>query len=122
MDDGTIFRGFNIEFIDHNHCVHAEFSVLLNVILAGRNPKTTKAVSIQTKDGSPCCGGCRQVLVDCLDPDTPVYFGSISEDGWPGGQYLLSELLPVPFKRTIIPGYWEKFRDICSKEGWNPVI
>ncbi len=91
-EDGTIFRGANVENRSYGLSICAERSALVSAVSAGHTRFT--AIAIFSPDSpypiSPC-GACRQVLSEFLSPDTPLHFVSQSGDV---STHLMAEVFP----------------------------
>lgn len=92
-DDGSVFRGSNVENGSYGLTLCAERSAVSAMIAAGgRHPE---AVAISGASGKPCppCGACRQVLAE-FNPEMTVVLengkGSFSI-------FSLKDLLPMSF-------------------------
>jgi cytidine deaminase len=93
LADGEIHSGVNVENASYPLSVCAERNAVAAAVVAGRTSVEAVAVSSDTDDPAPPCGGCRQVLNE-FGPDMLV----ICEGG--GGkrsQWRLSEILPHAF-------------------------
>lgn len=93
-DDGTVFKGCNIENASYGLTNCAERSVIFSAITAGK--REFKAIAIAAS-GEPApfpCGACRQVLAEFCNSDFPVYVASSADDY---ETMTLGELLPHSF-------------------------
>jgi cytidine deaminase len=79
-DDGTVFRGANIENRSYGLTNCAERSALFAAVSAGH--RSFAAIAVYTPDAKqavPPCGACRQVLSEFTSADFPVIFGGSEE-------------------------------------------
>jgi cytidine deaminase len=93
-EDGTVRLGVNIENASYPLSVCAERNAVASMVLAGQRRILAVAVATEGDTATPPCGGCRQVLWEFGDGDTPV----IAEGS--GGvrvRWRLGELLPDAF-------------------------
>jgi cytidine deaminase len=93
-DDGTVFKGCNIENASYGLTNCAERSAIFSAITAGK--REFKAIAIAAA-GEPApfpCGACRQVLAEFCNSDFPVYVASSADDY---ETTTLGELLPHSF-------------------------
>jgi cytidine deaminase len=93
-EDGTTRPGVNIENASYPLSVCAERNAVATMILAGHKKILAVAVATDADTPTPPCGGCRQVLWEFGDADTPVV-----AEGANGvrARWRLGELLPHAF-------------------------
>ena len=92
-DDGTVFKGCNIENASFGLTNCAERTALFSAIAAGKTEFKALAIAA-SKDPVPFpCGACRQVLAEFCEPDFPIHIAN--EDGYE--TTTLGELLPHAF-------------------------
>ena len=96
-DGGTVYTGSNVENASFGLTTCAERTAVFTAVHAGE--RGFAAVAISTDGPRPVapCGACRQVLAE-FAPDIRV----VSEAAGERREWLLSELLPDPFRE--IPG------------------
>ncbi len=93
-EDGTIRTGVNVENASYPLSVCAERNAVASMVGSGQEKILAVAVATNAKTPTPPCGGCRQVLWEFGDADTPVV-----AEGADGVrvQWRLRELLPDAF-------------------------
>ena len=93
-EDGELRPGVNIENASYPLSVCAERNAVASMVLAGRRRILAVAVATEGERATPPCGGCRQVLWEFGDGDTPV----IAEGaGGVRSRWRLGDLLPDAF-------------------------
>jgi cytidine deaminase len=96
--DGIIITGCNVENATYGLTLCAERVALVKALSEGHTAFTRVAVVADTKDPTPPCGSCRQLLWEyCGDID--VILGNLESMT---GQYRLASLLPLPFDRRLL--------------------
>ncbi|MFW5689845.1 MAG: cytidine deaminase [Spirochaetota bacterium] len=79
-DDGTVFRGVNVENRSYGLAICAERSAITTAVTEGYTHFA--AIAVYSPDSaypvSPC-GACRQVISEFMDPDGTVIF--VGRDG-----------------------------------------
>lgn len=98
-EDGTVFRGCNIENAAYGPSVCAERTAFFKAVSEGKRKFTAIAVTGGRK-GEKCtktmpCGVCRQVMREFCDPKEFRIIVSASADDY--DIYTLEELLPAGF-------------------------
>lgn len=96
-DDGSIISGCNVENASYGLTVCAERNAVGAMVLAGRTPRAV-AIVVDSRDPTPPCGMCRQVLAEFGDASMPV------RSRTPAGlekQWTLGELLPHAFTKSF---------------------
>lgn len=93
-EDGTIRPGVNVENASYPLSVCAERNAVASMVIAGRKKILAVAVATDAPTPTPPCGGCRQVLWEFGDADTPVV--AEGADG-ARARWRLGELLPHAF-------------------------
>jgi cytidine deaminase len=93
-EDGTIRLGVNIENASYPLSVCAERNAVASMVMSGHGKILAVAVATDADTPTPPCGGCRQVLWEFGDADTPVV-----AEGANGvrARWRLGELLPHAF-------------------------
>jgi cytidine deaminase len=93
-EDGTIRSGVNVENASYPLSVCAERNAVASMIGSGRTKVLAVAVATNAAHPTPPCGGCRQVLWEFGDADTPVV-----AEGSEGvrARWRLGDLLPDAF-------------------------
>lgn len=91
-EDGTLYRGCNIENSSFGGTVCAERVAIWKAISEGH--KRIKKVYVYTEPGWPPCGLCRQVMAEFAAPDLEVIIGDKNGDV---KNYKFTELLPLAF-------------------------
>lgn len=96
-DDGSVSSGCNVENASYGLTVCAERNAIGSMVRAGRKPVAV-AIVVDSREPTPPCGMCRQVLAEFGAPDMPVHSRT------PGGKeakWTLGELLPHAFTKTF---------------------
>jgi len=93
-EDGTIRTAVNVENASYPLSVCAERNAAAAMVASGHGKILAVAVATDAKTPTPPCGGCRQVLWEFGDADTPVM-----AEGANGvrARWRLGELLPHAF-------------------------
>jgi cytidine deaminase len=93
-EDGGIRPGANVENASYPLSVCAERNAVAGMIAAGQRKIVAVAVATDGPTPTPPCGGCRQVLWEFGDADTPVV-----AEGADGvrARWRLGDLLPHAF-------------------------
>ena len=93
-EDGTIRAAVNVENASYPLSVCAERNAVASMIASGHHKVLAVAVATDADTPTPPCGGCRQVLREFGDADTPVV-----AEGAKGvrARWRLGELLPHAF-------------------------
>jgi cytidine deaminase len=93
-EDGTIRPGVNIENASYPLSVCAERNAVATMIMSGSKRILAVGVATDAERPTPPCGGCRQVLWEFGDADTPV----VAEGaGGVRARWRLGDLLPDAF-------------------------
>jgi cytidine deaminase len=93
-EDGEVRPGVNIENASYPLSVCAERNAVASMVQAGQRRILAVAVATDGDTATPPCGGCRQVLWEFGDADTPV----IAEGaGGVRSRWRLGDLLPDAF-------------------------
>jgi cytidine deaminase len=93
-EDGTIRSGVNVENASYPLSVCAERNAVASMVGSGQSKVVAVAVATNAAHPTPPCGGCRQVLWEFGDADTPVV-----AEGAEGvrARWRLGDLLPDAF-------------------------
>ena len=93
-EDGTIRSGVNVENASYPLSVCAERNAVASMVGSGQTKVVAVAVATNAAHPTPPCGGCRQVLWEFGDADTPVV-----AEGAEGvrARWRLGDLLPDAF-------------------------
>ncbi|NLT58271.1 MAG: cytidine deaminase [Clostridiales bacterium] len=92
-EDGSVYRGCNIEGASYGNAICAERTALVKAVSEGRRRFSKLAVMANTEDYCTPCGICRQMLYE-FAPDLAVICGRADGDY---AVYSLRELLPKAF-------------------------
>jgi cytidine deaminase len=92
--DGAIRTGVNIENASYPLSVCAERNAVGSMVVSGERKILAVAVATDAPTPTPPCGGCRQVLWEFGDADTPVV--AEGADG-ARARWRLGDLLPHAF-------------------------
>lgn len=93
--DGTFFDGANVENASYGLTNCAERSAIFAAYSKGYRQADIKAIAIvcEGKTIAAPCGACRQVLVELLEGDTPIYLANKEKQV----ETSIQELLPMSF-------------------------
>jgi cytidine deaminase len=93
-EDGAIRSGVNVENASYPLSVCAERNAVASMVGSGQTKVLAVAVATNAAHPTPPCGGCRQVLWEFGDADTPVV-----AEGAEGvrARWRLGDLLPDAF-------------------------
>jgi len=93
-EDGTIRAAVNVENASYPLSVCAERNAAALMVASGQTKILAVAVATNAAEPTPPCGGCRQVLWEFGDADTPVV-----AEGADGvrARWRLGDLLPDAF-------------------------
>jgi len=94
-DDGTVFKGCNIENASFGGTNCAERSAVFGAYSNGYQKDRIKALAIVSDGDRVCapCGICRQVLSELVDGDMPIYLSN----GKSEVEMTINKLLPMQF-------------------------
>jgi cytidine deaminase len=91
--EGEIFAGCNVENASYGLTMCAERNAIFQAVAKGRRDITAVVIVTATKESTPPCGACRQVINE-FGPEAEVFlFGK----GKAGTKFKLSKLLPRAF-------------------------
>jgi cytidine deaminase len=96
--DGTIVTGCNIENATYGLTMCAERVAMFTALSAGHRRFRRIAIVADTREPTPPCGACRQVLWE-FGGDLEVVLAGLRRRH---GQHRLSALLPLPFDGRLI--------------------
>lgn len=93
--NGRVYLGCNIESASYGLTICAERVAIFSTIADGAVPARI-AVSCLRGDHSDAqsltpCGACRQIMVDRMEPNAPVWIDGV-------GQFTVIDLLPLGFR------------------------
>ncbi len=93
--NGRVYLGCNIESASYGLTICAERVAIFSTIADGAVPARI-AVSCLCGDRSDAqsltpCGACRQIMVDRMEPNAPVWIDGV-------GQFTVIDLLPLGFR------------------------
>ncbi|WP_088102511.1 cytidine deaminase [Halalkalibacter urbisdiaboli] len=94
MEDGSIFRGANIENASYGLTNCAERTALFKAYSEGSHQVKAIAVVADTDRPVPPCGACRQVMVELCRPETMVILSNLKGDIQ---RTTVAEILPGAF-------------------------
>ncbi|MFO0594004.1 MAG: cytidine deaminase [Myxococcaceae bacterium] len=98
LDDGTIVSGCNVENASYGLTVCAERNAIAASVLQQKKPVAV-AIVVDSREPTPPCGMCRQVLAEFGPATMPV--GSRTVSG-KEARWTLGELLPHAFTRSFL--------------------
>ena len=93
-EDGSVYKGVNIENITLDMCSHAERTAVKSAIANGKQDFQSIAISTEDENGAPPCGTCRQYLAEFCTDDFVIY----SDNGDDYKEYTLGEIFPNAFR------------------------
>ena len=96
--DGTVVSGCNVENASYGLTVCAERNALAQVVLQAKTPGAV-AIVVDSKQPTPPCGMCRQVIAELATPDIEIRSRTLSGAE---ARYTLAELLPHTFTRDFL--------------------
>ena len=97
MKDGKEISGVNVENASYGSSICSERSAIVSAISMGYKKGDFKELHCMCADSnrvSTSCFGCRQVISELFDKDTPLYFYSNNGEV---KKYTVEELCPYPF-------------------------
>lgn len=97
-DDGSIMGGCNVENASYGLTVCAERNAIGALVLAGRKPLAV-AIIVDSREPTPPCGMCRQVLAEFSPPALPVRSRTTSGQE---ARWTVGELLPHAFTPSFL--------------------
>ena len=105
MKDGKEISGVNVENASYGSSICSERSAIVSAISMGYKKGDFKELHCMCADSnrvSTSCFGCRQVISELFDKDTPLYFYS---NNGVVKKYTVGELCPYPFNEDDLK--WE---------------
>ena len=96
--DGTIITGCNVENATYGLTICAERVAMFKAISEGHRAFTRVAVVADTRDPTPPCGACRQILWE-FGGNLEVILANLTEEK---GRHELKDLLPLPFDAHLL--------------------
>jgi cytidine deaminase len=96
--DGRIITGCNVENATYGLTVCAERVAVFKAISEGYREFRRVAIVADTKDPTPPCGACRQILWE-FGGDLEVILANLDEEK---ARYRLRDLLPHPFDARLL--------------------
>ncbi len=97
-DDGSIVQGCNVENASYGLTVCAERNAIGSAVLQQKKPIAV-AIVVDSRDPTPPCGMCRQVLAEFGSASMPV---ASSTSSGKEAKWSLGELLPHAFTRSFL--------------------
>lgn len=97
-DDGSISAGCNVENASYGLTVCAERNAVGAMVVAGKKPVAV-AIVVDSREPTPPCGMCRQVLSEFGAPGLPIGSRTL---GGQEARWTVAELLPHAFTRTFL--------------------
>jgi cytidine deaminase len=93
--DGAVFVGSNIENSSYSTTICAERCAIFKAVSEGQRDFNMLVLVSESKDLSPPCGSCLQVISEFCDGSFKIVLANSSTQK---RVYLLKNLLPQPFK------------------------
>jgi cytidine deaminase len=97
-DDGSIVQGCNVENASYGLTVCAERNAIGSAVLQQKKPIAV-AIVVDSREPTPPCGMCRQVLAEFGSASMPVASSTLSGKE---AKWSLGELLPHAFTRSFL--------------------
>lgn len=94
MNDGSVFRGCNIENQDISNTTHGEGNAIRQALTHGKNEIDTVVVAAESNQPADPCGLCRQTIAEFSDRDTSVIAIGTNEKA----ERSMAEELPYAFE------------------------
>ncbi len=95
-EDGTVYRGCNIENSAYSMSNCAERTAFFKAVSEGIHTFKALAVVADTEGPVSPCGACRQVIAEFCDKQMPVYLTNLKGDVM---ETTVAELLPGAFSK-----------------------
>jgi cytidine deaminase len=99
FEDGLITSGCNVENASYGLAMCAERNAIGAAIAKGKKKLLAIAIVVDSKEPTPPCGMCRQVMAEFGDPELPVRMRNLEGAE---GRYTLKELLPHAFTKKFL--------------------
>ena len=96
--DGTIVTGCNIENSTYGLTLCAERVAVFKAVSEGHRTFVRIAVVADTREPTPPCGPCRQILWEFCG-DIEIILANLTDEE---GRYQLKDLLPLPFDARLL--------------------
>lgn len=96
--DGTIVTGCNVENATYGLTVCAERVAMFKAISEGHRAFTRIAIVADTKEPTPPCGACRQILWE-FGGNLEIQLANLAART---AMYRLQDLLPMPFDARLL--------------------
>ncbi len=97
-DDGSISSGCNVENASYGLTVCAERNAVGGMVLGAKKPVAV-AIVVDSREPTPPCGMCRQVLAEFGAASMPVASRTVAGQE---ARWTLGELLPHAFTRSFL--------------------
>jgi cytidine deaminase len=97
-DDGSIIAGCNVENASYGLTVCAERNAIARSVLEQKK-LVAVAIVVDSREPTPPCGMCRQVIAEFGTTTTPIASRTVSGKE---AQWTLGELLPHAFTRSFL--------------------
>lgn len=96
LKNGEVIRGCNIENASYGLTNCAERTAIFKAISEGKKDFVALAVAAGEEKPVAPCGACRQVILEFLPKETPVYYANIKGEAV---ETTVGDLLPGAFSR-----------------------
>jgi cytidine deaminase len=96
--EGQVITGCNIENATYGLTMCAERVAMFTALAAGHRRFRRVAIVADTRDPTPPCGACRQILWE-FGGELEVILANLRRET---GRHRLSDLLPLPFDRRLL--------------------
>ena len=96
LKSGEVIRGCNIENASYGLTNCAERTAIFKAISEGKKDFLALAVAAGEEKPTAPCGACRQVILEFLPRETPVYYANIQGEIF---ETTVGNLLPDAFSR-----------------------
>jgi cytidine deaminase len=94
-EDGTVYKGCNIENASFGLTNCAERTAVFKAVSEGKRKFNAIAIVADTEGPVSPCGACRQVLAEFLDQNSKVFLSNLNGNIY---ETTVQELLPGAFK------------------------
>jgi|SRR5690625_2450800 len=98
-ESGKIYTGGNIENSSYSLTCCAERVALFKAISAGEKNFISMAIIADTEHPISPCGACRQVMVEFIKDDVPIYLTNLAGEV---RKVFINELLPAAFSANTL--------------------
>ncbi|MCK6604223.1 MAG: cytidine deaminase [Ignavibacteriaceae bacterium] len=98
-DDGTLYKGTNIENASYGLAVCAERNAIFKAVYDGHKKIKAVAVTSDLEEYCPPCGACRQVMAEFCGPDSDIV---LVKNNGETTVYKFKDILPLSFTQDFL--------------------